>query len=84
MELETARRVSMYLSTRWAWSPGREVLSCMLMDPNGTDRELLTCSGSLCIDATLWPWALYIVVMTEWIAVNIWAVDLENEPTTER
>ena len=56
----------------------------MQMEPSGTDRELLTCSGSLCIDVTLWPWALYIVVMMEWMALKMWAVDLENEPTTER
>ena len=54
------------------------------MEPSGTDRELLTCSGSLCIDDTLWPWALYIVVMMEWMALNMLAVDFENEPTIER
>ena len=55
MLLDVWRSVSMYLSTRWACSPGRDDVKWIPMDPSGTERALLTCSGSLCMAETWWP-----------------------------
>ena len=55
----------------------------MPREPRGVERELLTFYESLCIDVTLWPWALLMVVMTEWIDLKMWAVAFEKAPTTE-
>ena len=58
MLLDVWRRVSIYLSARWACSPGRDVVRLIPIDPKGLERAMFTGSVSLCMDETWWPCAL--------------------------